>query len=89
MPKLSRQKPQKANGPLLVPMAGSPGGYGLSRESRLLAAPQLEPHQPLAAMLGDTGLSVSLPTPQGQDTDLRVMESAEAFNLGPLSQNNS
>lgn len=89
MPKLGRQKLQKANGPLLVPMAWSPGGSGLSREPRLLAAAQLEPRQLLAAMLGDTGLSVSLPTPQGQDTDLQVMESAAAFNLGPLSLNNS
>lgn len=87
--KVTMQKLQKANGAMVSAYGQVSGGYRLSREPKLLAAAQIQPHQPLAAMLGDTGLSMSLPTRKGQDTDLQVMESAAAFNLDLLSLNNS
>lgn len=88
MPKSGAQKLQKANGAVVSAYGLVSWDYSLSRELKLLAAAQPQPHQPLATMLWDTGPSMSLPTGQGQDTDLQVLESAAAFNLGPLSLNN-
>lgn len=79
-----REKPQRANGPLSMPVVWSPRGPGpLQTEPRLLATvPQLL-HPPLAATPGDKALLCPSPLGRchGQETDPGI---SSGFQLEPF-----